>query len=188
METQSRFELTIDMIVDWLENRGGSMYGGEAITQREHALQCATLAQKRGASPSLVTAALLHDLGHLADAGNNDRRHPHGELAATLLSGLFPRSVTEPVRLHVDAKRYLCTQEPLYWHGLSPASKQSLAWQGGPFAPHAAAAFIALPFAADAIQLRKWDDEAKVIGAVTPTVADFVGVMKQVILPKEEVA
>lgn len=186
METQSHPILNIDTIVDWLENRGGGMYGGEAITQREHALQCATLAQKSCASPALVTAALLHDLGHLADT-ENDRRHPHGEIAATLLSGLFPRSVTEPVRLHVDAKRYLCAADPLYWHGLSPASKQSLEWQGGPFLSAAAAAFIAQPFSADAIQLRKWDDEAKVIGVVTPTVADFVAVMKHVTILKNEV-
>jgi phosphonate degradation associated HDIG domain protein len=177
----------LDIIVGWLEQRGGAMYGGEAVTQLEHAMQCADRARSGGASPDLITAALLHDLGHLADTGD-DRKQPHGEFAATLLQDMFPPAVTEPVRLHVDAKRYLCAVDPTYRDGLSPASQQSLEWQGGPFSREMAAAFIGLPFAADAVRLRRWDDEAKIPGVATPPLADFIAIMKHVYRPAGEAA
>ncbi|WP_334189382.1 HD domain-containing protein [Noviherbaspirillum sp.] len=171
--------LTIDLINDWLRNRGAGMYGGEAVTQLEHALQCATLAKADGAAPELVTAALLHDICHLAE-GLDDRTYPHGPTGAAMLEELFPAAVTEPVRMHVDAKRYLCAIEPLYWSGLSGASKRSLMWQGGPFTPDEAAAFIAQPHAEDAVNLRRWDDEAKVPGAETASLDEFVAIMQSV--------
>jgi phosphonate degradation associated HDIG domain protein len=171
--------LTIDLIDDWLRNRGAGMYGGEAVTQLEHALQCATLAKANGAAPELVTAALLHDICHLAK-GLDDRTYPHGPTGAAMLEGLFPAAVTEPVRMHVDAKRYLCAIEPLYWSGLSDASKRSLMWQGGPFTPDEAAAFIAQPHGEDAVNLRRWDDEAKVPGAKTASLDEFIGIMQSV--------
>lgn len=167
--------MDMKQIESWLAQRAGGMYGGEAVTQLEHALQCATLAQDAGARPELITAALLHDIGHLADK-TDDRREPHEELAGALLGPLFGAAVTEPIRLHVDAKRYLCAMDPVYWTGLSPASKRSLEWQGGPFSEKQAVAFIAQPFARDAVRLRQWDDAAKVEGAVTPALAHFVAI------------
>ncbi|MBI1892038.1 MAG: HD domain-containing protein [Burkholderiales bacterium] len=171
--------LTIDTIVDWLRTRAHGWYGGEVVTQLQHALQCATLARAEGAEPELVVAALLHDIGHVAEA-QEDRIYPHGELAACLLKGLFPPVVTEPIRLHVDAKRYLCATDSLYWDDLSDASKKSLAWQGGPFTAEEAKVFIRKPYAADAVRLRRWDEAAKEPGAPVLALEQFVPLMQSV--------
>lgn len=179
--------MTLDTIVGWLRHRAGGLYGGEPVTQLEHALQCAALAQAEGASAHLVTASLLHDIFHLVE-GTDDKNQPHDQCGAQLLAELFPSEVTEPVRLHVDAKRYLCAIDPLYWSGLSDMSKHSLVWQGGPFSPDEAAAFICQPYAEDAVRLRQWDDAAKVIGVATPSLDDFIPIMKSVALPISEPA
>jgi phosphonate degradation associated HDIG domain protein len=168
--------ITIDTIAHLLRHRAGDMYGGEAVTQQAHALQCATRALADGAHPELITAALLHDIGHLAGVAD-DRRRPHEHLAAFMLDGLFPPAVTEPIRMHVDAKRYLCAIDPLYWSGLSEASRRSLEWQGGPFTPEEAADFITMPYAEDAVRLRQWDDAAKVPGASTYSLDHFLTIM-----------
>ncbi|WP_448571617.1 phosphonate degradation HD-domain oxygenase [Trichothermofontia sp.] len=165
-------------IVDLLRHEGHAQYGGEAVTQLEHACQCADLAQKQGASPSLITACLLHDIGHLvhdlgetaAVAGIDDR---HECLADHYLRPYFPAAVTEPIRLHVAAKRYLCATDGTYWHQLSANSQHSLQLQGGAFSPQAAATFSAQPYAWEALQLRRWDDQAKVPNLVTPPLATF---------------
>ncbi len=170
---------TLDTVLGWLRHRANGFYGGEAVTQLEHALQCASLAQAAGAAPALVAAALLHDIGHLADNGG-DEKCPHGTLAARLLGGLFGPDVTEPIRLHIDAKRYLCATDPSYWSGLSAASKRSLEWQGGLFLRDDAAAFIAQPYSGDALRLRRWDDAAKVLGAPTQALEAFIPVMRTV--------
>lgn len=167
---------TLETISGWLRERGSGPYGGEAVTQQAHALQCATRALADGAGQALITAAFLHDIGHLSDSAD-DRRHPHERIAARMLESLFPPAVTEPIRMHVDAKRYLCAAEPLYWCGLSEASRRSLEWQGGPFSADEAAAFIATPFAEDAVRLRRWDDAAKVPGAPTYSLDHFLTIM-----------
>ena len=171
--------LTIEMIAGWLNTRAFNLYGGEAVTQLQHALQCAALAQADGASASLTVAALLHDIGHLADS-EGDAVRPHGALAAALLGNLFAPAVTEPIRMHIDAKRYLCAVDVLYWATLSDASKQSLAWQGGPFTKAEAQAFRQQPYADDAIRLRRWDDAAKVAGYPTPALAAYVPLLEAV--------
>ena len=145
---------------------GQALYGGEAITQLEHALQCAELARREGATAALIAAAFLHDLGHLmhqlgddcAERGIDDR---HEQSGALLVSRWFAPEVSEPVRLHVAAKRWLCQAEPGYQAGLSPASQRSLALQGGAFTAEEARAWIARPYAADGVALRRWDDRAK---------------------------
>jgi [1-hydroxy-2-(trimethylamino)ethyl]phosphonate dioxygenase len=121
----------------------------------------------------LVAAALLHDIGHLVPNAI-DTSQPHGELAADLLRDLFSAAVTMPIRYHVAAKRYLCVADPHYWSSLSPASQRSLEWQGGAFTVEEAHEFIALPFAEDAVNLRLWDDAAKVAGAVTENLDFFL--------------
>ncbi len=165
-------------IFDILSNKGYEQYGGEAVTQLEHALQCAMLAEKAQASKELIIACLFHDLGHLihnlggniADKGIDDR---HEYRAISVLSSLFSPAVTEPICLHVEAKRYLCAVEPNYYNSLSPASKHSLKLQGDVFTPTEAKDFIKKPYAQDAIQLRRWDEQAKIPNLLTPSLSDF---------------
>jgi [1-hydroxy-2-(trimethylamino)ethyl]phosphonate dioxygenase len=166
-------ERVVDQLIELLRTKGTRQYGGERVSQCEHALQSASLAAKEGASAALVAAALLHDIGHLlhdegeqpALRGIDDR---HEEIGAEHLLPIFDTAVAEPVRLHVPAKRYLCATDPGYFGRLSPGSVRSLALQGGPFSPDEAAAFRALPFAEDAIRIRQWDEAAKVPGLATP--------------------
>ena len=171
--------LSISDIVTVFARKGGRAYDGEGVTQLEHALQCASMAEASGAAQSLVAAALLHDLGHmLNDQGETPTLRgvddTHQYAAIPFLRGAFDDAVLEPIRLHVDAKRYLCATRPEYYDALSADSKRSLALQGGPFDAHAAAAFIARPYAADAVKVRLWDDRGKRAGAPTPPLAHFV--------------
>ncbi len=171
----------IDEIFDNLAGRGHEMYGGEAVTQLQHALQCAPMARRAGSTASLVTAALLHDYGHLVvdDGAGDDGAAEQGidmlheEVAAAHLARWFGPAVTEPIRMHVAAKRYLCATKPDYFADLSPASVASLKVQGGPYSDSEAAGFIAAPFARDAVRLRVWDDLAKDTAAWTPSLDDF---------------
>lgn len=167
--------LTLDQLTDLLEASGANQYGGEAVSQLDHALQCAYLAEQAGEPDELVVASLLHDVGHLVArhaAGSHEpddqKDDVHQYLALPFLRGLFPDSVLEPIRLHVDAKRYLCQAEPGYWETLSPASRHSLALQGGVFDAAQAAAFFAQPFAPEAVRLRRYDDLAKTPGLDVP--------------------
>lgn len=168
----------VDTVLALLAREGGDQYGGEAITQREHALQAATLAREAGAPDALVAAALLHDVGHLihrlgedhAKRGIDDR---HEALGAKWLARWFEPAVTEPIRWHVEAKRYLCAAEPGYFARLSEESVRSLALQGGVMDGAQAAAFAARPEAQDAVRVRRWDEEAKIVGWRTPGLDDF---------------
>ena len=168
----------IEQIFDRFERHGGNEYGGERVRQLEHALQCAALAEAEGAEPALVTAALLHDIGHLlhdlgdspAARGIDDRHELRGR---EWLGRWFGEAVTEPVRLHVNAKRYLTATDPAYFATLSAGSVRSLELQGGPFSPELAAGFIGLPYAPEAVRLRRWDEGAKVVGKSTPDLAHF---------------
>jgi phosphonate degradation associated HDIG domain protein len=161
--------LTVDQIIRLYRTEGVARYGMEAVSQEQHAMQCAWLAQQAGARPALVVACLLHDLGHLLyqeDDGGQDQLHEFRALP--FLRGEYPEAVIAPIRLHVAAKRFLCTVDPEYQDGLSRASRRSLELQGGPFSLQEAARFEADPHAADAVALRRWDDQAKVPGGVTP--------------------
>lgn len=170
--------ITLEQILNLYRTRGQTQYGGEAVSQLEHALQCATFAEADGASPQLIAACLLHDLGHLVHhLGNNpavrgiDDRHEYR--AVPVLETLFPDTVTSPIRLHVAAKRYLCAVDDTYWDTLSPASKLSLELQGGIFSQPMADAFIAQPNAQSAVHLRRWDDLAKIEQLKTPDLDHF---------------
>jgi len=177
--------LSIDQIIHLFESRGAAWYGGEAVTQLEHALQCAALAERDGASPGLIAACLLHDLGHLlAERGGDPAVDDvHQYAALPFLRGVFPATVLQPIRLHVEAKRYLRTVEPDYWKGLSPASKASLELQGGVLAPNELERFIDHPFARNAVRLRRYDDAAKVPGQQTPGLPHFVAVLMREVAP-----
>ena len=147
---------------------------GEAVTIGEHMRQAGALAEAAGAPAPLVAAALLHDVGHLRS--ETDARHGTG--GARWLSRWFGPAVTEPVRLHVAAKRYLCAAAPGYFALLSPESVRTLALQGGPMTPEQAAAFEALPHARDAIAVRRWDDEAKDPVVTPPPFAHFAALLR----------
>ena len=171
--------LTLIDISYLLVTRGTAQYGGEAVSQLEHALQCAHLAELAGETPEVVTAALLHDIGHLlapdgGAAGRVSRDGLHQYVALPFLRALLPTAVLEPVRLHVDAKRYLCAGERGYQVALSPASQHSLELQGGAYSAEEAAQFVAQPFAHESIRLRRYDDAAKVAGRSTPPFVHFM--------------
>ena len=161
--------------------RGGLHYG-EGVTQVEHALQSAVLAQAQGCPPSLVVAALLHDIGHLFESeekvaeGRLDDRHE--ATGARVLQALFPEAVYRPVALHVAAKRYLCFTEAQYWARLSLASQKSLALQGGPFDQTQAQAFERASFWPDAVQLRRFDDMGKRAEISGLAFADFIPLVR----------
>lgn len=172
-------------ILTLLATQGVSQFDAEAVSQLQHGLQCAALATAAAAPPPLVAACLLHDIGHLVAGPAADSSDRHEHLAMPLLRPLFPAAVTAPIQLHVAAKRYLCAVEPAYWAGLSAASQASLLAQGGPYGPAAAAAFMALPYAPDAVQLRRWDEQAKVPGLKTPALADFEPLLWAVLLDSQ---
>ena len=171
--------LTIDDIERRFAERGGEQYSGEPVTQLEHALQTALQAESEGAGDELVTAALLHDLGHLLhDLGATPTLHGVDDLhqfrALPFLRGLFTDGVVEPIRLHVNAKRYLCATRPHYFAALSTDSKRSLVLQGGIFSTADAATFICQPGAEEAVRLRIWDDLAKRDGLATPPLHHYL--------------
>lgn len=166
-------------IADLLELKADGQYGLHDINQRQHALQSAWLAERKGCSPALIAAALMHDIGHLVhNLGDNPAAtgidDEHEAVGHAFLTRWFGPEVTEPVRLHVAAKRYLCATESDYFGKLAPDSVRSLALQGGPMSVEEVAAFRALPEAEAAVQLRRFDEEAKVKGLETPPVAHFM--------------
>ncbi|WP_296226065.1 phosphonate degradation HD-domain oxygenase [Ralstonia sp. UBA689] len=171
--------LSLDDIRTLFDRHGHIAYSGEPVTQLEHALQTAALAEAAGASDALVTAALLHDLGHLLNLqGDTPTAHgiddQHQYFALPFLRATFADDVLEPIRLHVDAKRCLCAMDAHYYARLSADSVRSLALQGGVFSAEEAESFMQRPYAADALQLRRWDDLAKVAGQPTPDLAHFL--------------
>jgi len=166
-------------IRDLFAARGAEQYTGEPVSHLEHALQCAWQAEQEGADDGLVTAALLHDLGHLLhDLGETPSAQGvddvHQYRVVPFLRGLFPDAVIDAIQRHVSAKRYLCAARPKYYAALSEDSKRSLVLQGGVFSPEQAQAFLREPSASDAVRLRVWDDRAKKAGLATPDLAHFL--------------
>jgi len=183
--------LTIPEIVELLGSRATTWYGQEAVSQLEHALQCAHLAERANEAPETVVAALLHDLGHMLSAERTPvadqdalpaKDDLHQFVALPFLRSLFPDAVLEPIKLHVDAKRYLCAVDAGYWADLSPASKHSLELQGGRYDDAQVRGFEDLTFYAEAVRLRRYDDLAKVPGQVTPPLSHYAALMGQVAL------
>lgn len=167
-----------------LNENGSDLYGGEAVTQTEHALQCATLAEKEGATAELITAALLHDVGHLLDPEfenaltlGNDLCHE--EVGEVFLQEWFDEAVTQPVKLHVPAKRYLCTVDETYFEKLSPASVHTMKLQGGLMTDDELSSFRLNKYYAEGLQLRIWDDLAKEPELKTPDVSHFIKYAEQ---------
>ena len=180
----------VDTLFSYMEDRGQSFYD-EVVTQLEHALQCAALAQQRNAAPTLVTSALLHDIGHIILDEHSAREAflntdlNHEEIGAQYLEPFFPEAVTTPIRLHVPAKRYLCTTDPSYWDELSDASKRSLELQGGVMSNAEREAFEQIPYFEDGLILRRWDDLAKVKGLETAELETYRDIVQQCLIHKE---
>lgn len=178
---------TFNEVQQLFQVRGSAWYGGEAVSQLEHALQAAMFAEHAAAAPALIVAALLHDVGHLlhdlpenaADTGVDDR---HETLGTEWLRLRFEPAVVEPAGMHVDAKRYLCAVDASYMAQLSSASRQSLQLQGGPMSGDDVREFEQRPYFADAVRLRKWDDAAKVVGLETPPLDHFATYVNNVSL------
>jgi phosphonate degradation associated HDIG domain protein len=171
--------LSLADIEDLFLRKGGEQYSGEPVTQLQHALQCALLAEEAGGDDELVTAALLHDLGHLLhDLGESPTLQGVDDLhqyrAIPFLRGVFGDAVIGAIQGHVDAKRYLCAVRPGYYEALSADSKRSLVLQGGVFNEQDAADFIAKPGADRAVHLRIWDDLAKAEDLPTPPLAHYL--------------
>ena len=170
-------------LFDLYESKGHEPYG-ESITQIEHALQCAALARDERASDAMVVAALFHDVGHLVvdlqnlpDFALDEVDDDHEAIGARILSPLFGPAVAQPVSLHVTAKRWRCTCEPAYYDRLSEASKLSLKAQGGLLSDEECLRFEEHPGFPDALALRTWDDEGKIVGLEVGTLDDYVGLV-----------
>jgi gamma-butyrobetaine dioxygenase len=176
----------VQEIVGLFETAGARAYLGEPVTQLQHALQAARLAVHEQAPPSLICAALLHDIGHLLAGAAEDTPSQdllHESLGSEWLKERFPEAVSSPVRLHVAAKRYLCTVEPAYLACLSEASLHSLHLQGGLMSDAEVAAFTAEPFHADAVALRRWDDAAKDPSLPVPPLGEYEELLRRLCGP-----
>lgn len=174
----------IDEIFDAFHRNGGALYdGGEAVTQLQHALQTAYFIAKDGASDTLIAAALLHDYGHVMDGAEDDLNSrdvdgKHEEVGAKFLAQYFVPAVTEPGRLHVAAKRYLCAVDEDYFGQLSPVSVRSLELQGGAFTPAQVQAFERNPFHQDAVRLRRCDELGKDPDLNTPELESYRSILE----------
>lgn len=180
----------VQQIEELFDLHGHTRYDGareEPVSSLAHALQCAQLAEWAEAPAPLVVAALLHDIGHfIAPVPAADAIDDVHELRALgFLATSFPAAVVEPIRLHVQAKRYLVTADVRYTHALSPASAHTLQLQGGPMSPDEVRLFESLPYAGQAAALRRWDDLAKHPGRKTPPLNYFLTLVELVRRPVE---
>jgi len=168
----------IDFILDLFARRGSEEYMGEAVSMAQHMEQSAACAAAEGASDELVIAALLHDIGHFVgdfpiEALENGIDNLHEVAGARFLETFYPASVTEPIRLHVAAKKYLCAVDKNYIDCLSNASINSLRLQGGPMSPAEVDEFESNPHYLAAVEVRKYDDDGKVAGLDIKPVEDY---------------
>jgi predicted HD phosphohydrolase len=168
----------MDEILTLYADRGDEAYFGECVSIAEHGLQAAHFARAAGAPPALVVAALLHDVGHLIGNAPDDlaewtKDDAHERIGGGWLDKRFHAEVSEPVRLHVPAKRYLLATDADYFAKLSPASVVTLKLQGGPMSREEAARFEDEPFHRDAVLVRRCDDEGKVAGLATAGLLEY---------------
>jgi gamma-butyrobetaine dioxygenase len=179
-----------DRLLEALARSAASRYGGEVVSELEHALQCAELACEGGADAELQLACLLHDVGRYAVdqslvADTTERTavasgaRGHHVVGADLLAPWVPERVAWCVRMHADAKRYLCATEPDYFDRLSPVSRHTLRQQGGVMSSSEAARFAEHRWVLDAVALRRWDDLAKVKGRPTRSLVDWTPVIRR---------
>jgi phosphonate degradation associated HDIG domain protein len=176
----------VDFIADIFTRRGAESYLGENVTMSEHMLQGALLAEQAGASDTMVAGALLHDIGHYTNEFGDDYIEQgidnlHEEAGAKVLAPFFPTAVTDCIRYHVAAKRYLCATDAEYFAKLSDASVKTLELQGGPMSADEVAAFAKNPNLAAILQVRIWDDQGKVPGLRTPAFDHYAPLLQRVV-------
>ncbi len=179
-------ETIVGFLAEVIGRRGAESYLGETVTMAEHMLQAAYLAEEMDGSDEMVAAALLHDIGHYTgefpeDALDQGIDNCHEEAGAAVVERFFPPVVTDCVRHHVAAKRYLCATDPAYHDRLSAASVHSLGLQGGPMDAEEAAAFRAQPHLDEILQVRRWDEAAKIPGRKTPPLDHYLPVLQRVV-------
>lgn len=177
----------IDFILDLFARRGAEEYMGESVSMAQHMEQSAASAVADGASDELIISALLHDIGHFVgdfpiDALEKGIDNFHEEAGAQFLAPFYPASVTEPIRLHVAAKQYLCAVDKSYFDRLSAASKQSLEVQGGPMKEAKIAEFEANPYHQSAVKVRLYDDDGKVAGLDIKPVYQYRDKLKSLLI------
>ena len=176
----------VPFLADIFERRGAEDYLGEPVTMAEHMLQAAWFAEREGAGDEVVAAALLHDVGHFtsefgAYSPSDTQDKHHDDAGAEVLAPFFPALITECVRLHVAAKRYLCATDPAYHGRLSAASAHTLELQGGPMNAAEVAAFEANPFCREAVRVRLCDEAGKVAGMATRRFTDYAPLLQRVV-------
>ena len=176
--------LSIADIFDLFARKGQQQYDGEAVTHLQHALQTALLAEEAHADCELIVACLLHDLGHMLPASTvpgseSLPQQVHQNRVLPLLRPLFGPGVLDPIKLHVDARRYLCATEAGYYASLSASALLSLEQEGGVFDAEQVDQFIRQPHAAQAVALRRWDDKARRADWVTPDLDWFAKYLEQ---------
>jgi predicted HD phosphohydrolase len=185
-ETLTRDNI-VDFILDLFARRGSEEYMGEPVSMAQHMEQSAACAAKDGASDELVIAALLHDIGHFIgdfpiDALENGIDNLHEDAGANLLRAYYPPTVTEPIRLHVAAKKYLCAVGENYLKRLSDASINSLHVQGGPMSETEVDAFEANPHHRSAVKARLYDDDGKVAGLTIKPVTEYRDMLESLLM------
>lgn len=177
-----------DEVLALYEARGAAAYFGERVSMIEHGLQAGYFAQVQGAPRALIVAALLHDIGHLLEQVPDDLEDwisdaHHEQTGARWLAQRFAPEISEPVRLHVPAKRYLCAVDAGYFAELSAASVHTLKLQGGPMSAEEVARFESERFHQEAVRVRRWDDQGKVAGLKTPSLRDYLKLVTDSALP-----
>ena len=180
-----------DRLLEAMSKSAARQYGTERVTELAHALQCAELAAAAGGDEEMIVACLLHDVGRYAVAQEDvsdtleevAARRPagrgHHEAGADLIAPYVPERVAFLVRAHADAKRYLCATDPGYHDTLSEGSKHTLALQGGVMTLDEAARIEAHPWWPDAVRLRRWDDEAKIVGRPTRPLSAWAPLLRR---------
>jgi 2-amino-1-hydroxyethylphosphonate dioxygenase (glycine-forming) len=169
-----------DEIMSYYQLHGGEEYAGEKVTQLEHMVQAAQLAEQEGYDSEVVLAAFLHDIGHICEAGHGDNEmdgfgiKDHEEIGADYLQQKgFSKKIVRLVQSHVEAKRYLTYKDPEYYSQLSEASKKTLEYQGGKMEKEEAEAFEQYPLFNLIIQMRKWDEQAKIEHKPLPDLSHY---------------
>lgn len=176
----------VPFLADIFERRGAEEYLGEDVTIAQHMLQGAHFAEQRGEDEQIIVAALLHDIGHFtSELGtfemNDEIDRLHEDAGAEILEPFFPPLITDCVRHHVAAKRYLCAVDPMYFGRLSQASVKSLELQGGPMGRDEAAAFAENPNLDAIVTVRQLDDEGKIVGLETPGFDHFAPMVQRAV-------
>ena len=179
-------ETIVAFIADIFERRGDEEYLGEPVTMAEHMLQGATIAEQNDMDEEIIVGALLHDIGHFTSEfgmfsmdDTHDRLHE--EAGAEVLARFFPSVITDCVRYHVAAKRYLCATKPEYFDRLSPASVHSLNLQGGPMNAAEIAEFEKNPNLKKIIQVRYLDEAGKRDDMATPNFQHFAPMVQRLV-------